>query len=360
MIKPDRMMRFPGLVLGARIRGLEAYSRNSNNSLGLLELLECLQSEFKTQRKPTKKEKHCTSMNEPNTRPETAPTNTQVQPVKSEEIERQRKSMRLVSAIAEQIEPLTEVEIFDFMSFEEVIGTGWAGFVQVGLALGQIRERRLYREIYGTFDAYCRVRWQYGRHYVNRLISAAQVFNVLVTSCHQTRPEHEAQVRPLVGLTPEQARQAWEAALGKAAKRPITAAIVKSAMHELNIGPPPEPRQTATRIDMAEHRRKLDTTLGELLVLTSQKADHRLLIQKLEDLHSHIQALLPPAPAKKKGKSPSRLVSCRQNHQLLSNGGQGLWRSRGLSRVWSRESGQWAKAAGAGFPFPRSRFGVSK
>jgi hypothetical protein len=37
-----------------------------------------------------------------------------------------------------------------------------------------------------------------------------------------------------------------------------------------------------------------------------------------------------------------------------------LRHSRGLSQLWSRESGQWAKAAGAGFPFPRSRFGFSK
>jgi hypothetical protein len=51
------------------------------------------------------------------------------------------------------------------MSFEEVVGTGWNSFVQVGLALGQIHEKRLYRETYPTFESYCRVRWQYGRDY---------------------------------------------------------------------------------------------------------------------------------------------------------------------------------------------------
>jgi len=92
---------------------------------------------------------------------------------------------------------------------------GWQGFVDVGLALVTIRDNRLYREEYPTFEVYCRQKWQYGRNYVNRLISAAQVFRHLVTNSHQIRPEHETQVRPLVGLTPEQAQGAWDhAALG--------------------------------------------------------------------------------------------------------------------------------------------------
>ena len=44
------------------------------------------------------------------------------------------------------------------------------------LALAQIRGGTLYKVDFDTFEAYCRVKWQYGRHYVNRLISAAQVF----------------------------------------------------------------------------------------------------------------------------------------------------------------------------------------
>jgi hypothetical protein len=32
-----------------------------------------------------------------------------------------------------------------------------------------------------SFEAYCRVKWQSGRDYVDRLISAAQVFTHLMT-----------------------------------------------------------------------------------------------------------------------------------------------------------------------------------
>jgi hypothetical protein len=111
-----------------------------------------------------------------------------------------------------------------------VIGSGWQTFVQVGLALAQIRDDRLYRVDLDTFERYSQVKWQYGRNYVNHLISAAQVFphsvtnghqkpeheTNLVTTCHQTKPEYESQVRPLVGLTGEDAQSAWErAAIGR-------------------------------------------------------------------------------------------------------------------------------------------------
>ena len=83
---------------------------------------------------------------------------------------------------------------------EEVIGTGWQSFVQVGLAFTRIRDARLYRMEFDTFEAYSQNKWQYGHRYVNRLISAAQVFTYLGTSSCLKQPEHETQVRPLVGL----------------------------------------------------------------------------------------------------------------------------------------------------------------
>ena len=100
-----------------------------------------------------------------------------------------------------QMELLTDAERANLFACETVIESGWQTFVQVGLSFAQIRDERLYKEEYHTFEAYCRAKWEYGRNYVNRLISAAQVFTHLVTNSHQ-KPERETQVRPLVGLTP--------------------------------------------------------------------------------------------------------------------------------------------------------------
>jgi hypothetical protein len=113
----------------------------------------------------------------------------------------------VLSPVLGKVEFLTEIEQATLWACEEVIGSGWHTFVQVGLALAQIRDDRLYKVDFDTFERYCQVKWQYGRNYVNRLISAAQVFTHLVTISHQ-KPEHETQVRPLVGLTAEQAQKA--------------------------------------------------------------------------------------------------------------------------------------------------------
>ena len=100
----------------------------------------------------------------------------------------------MLSPVLGTIEGLTDAEQAELFACEEVIGNGWHTFVQVGLALARIRDGELYQTEYDSFEAYYRVKWQYGRHYVNRLISAAQVFTDLVTISHQ-KTEHETQVR---------------------------------------------------------------------------------------------------------------------------------------------------------------------
>jgi hypothetical protein len=112
------------------------------------------------------------------------------------------------------------------MACEAVIEMGWENFVQVGLAFAQIRKDRLYKEEYDSFETYCQAKWQYGRRYVNRLISAAELVTYLGTNCSLT-PEHEGQVRPLIELPPEQAKVAWENSAKKAAGGKITARLVE-------------------------------------------------------------------------------------------------------------------------------------
>jgi hypothetical protein len=43
---------------------------------------------------------------------------------------------------------------------EGVIERGMKSFIEVGTALLKIRDERLYRENYGTFEEYCRKRWK--------------------------------------------------------------------------------------------------------------------------------------------------------------------------------------------------------
>ncbi len=166
-------------------------------------------------------------------------------------------------------------------------------FVQVGLALATIKEKELYRTAYGSVEQYCRDKWQYSERYAYQLISAAQVFRQLCANCTEHKPCHEAQVRPLVGLTVEQACSAWNQAVKIAGGTRITARLDKRAMHDLQIAPPVPARPIRTRENKVNYRRIVDEAIGELLGLLRQKATHESLIQKMEVLHQRIQPLLP-------------------------------------------------------------------
>jgi hypothetical protein len=136
-----------------------------------------------------------------------------------------RKGQRLCPVLG-KVNGLSEAEQAELYACEAVIETGWATFVQVGLALARIREAQLYRIEFQCFDTYCRVKWQYARRYVDQVIAAAQLFNHLSANCAQHKPDHESQLRPLVGLSLEQAAAVWERAVARAGSRKITALMV--------------------------------------------------------------------------------------------------------------------------------------
>lgn len=86
---------------------------------------------------------------------------------------------------------------------ETVIENGLQTFAEVGDALFTIRDQRLYREQgFDTFEEYCQKRWNWGRHYANRQIAAAQVVRNLVPI--GTKPLNEAQARELAVLEPDE------------------------------------------------------------------------------------------------------------------------------------------------------------
>ncbi len=58
---------------------------------------------------------------------------------------------------------------------ERIIERGLASFVEVGEALMEIRDSRLYRDTHGTFEDYCRARWHISRDYAYKQIRAAKV-----------------------------------------------------------------------------------------------------------------------------------------------------------------------------------------
>lgn len=135
---------------------------------------------------------------------------------------------------------LSEREKHRLGQLEEIIDQGLETFIEVGRALAEIRDRRLYRAEFDTFDRYCRERWGIGRHYAYRQIRAADAVEVLenVDSCQQPSrlPANEAQARPLTSLDPPAQRTAWARAVEIAGEEQPTSSQVRQAIEELTDG----------------------------------------------------------------------------------------------------------------------------
>jgi hypothetical protein len=112
---------------------------------------------------------------------------------------------------------------------EMVIRTGLRTFVQVGEALAEIRDRRLYREQgFSRFEDYCHERWGWNRDYANKQIRAADVVRNLDTTV--SIPVTERQVRPLTALSPQQQREVWANAVAQSPNGQPTAAGVEAVI----------------------------------------------------------------------------------------------------------------------------------
>ncbi len=104
------------------------------------------------------------------------------------------------------------------------IQRGLDTFMDVGLALLEIRDARLYRAQFDTFESYCRERWGMGRQYPNKLIQAAEVAQNLTPI--GVIPKTESQARPLAKLEPEVQREVWSEVVASTPPEKITAKVI--------------------------------------------------------------------------------------------------------------------------------------
>jgi phage N-6-adenine-methyltransferase len=137
---------------------------------------------------------------------------------------------------------LTVTECDRLTALEQTIERGLQTFVDVGTALLEIRDTRLYRQGSKTFEDYCRERWGMQRHYANRLISAAEV-TVNLVPMGTILPTSERQVRPLTALDVDLQREAWQRAIDTAPNGKITAAHVASVVDSLTADDDDEPEE---------------------------------------------------------------------------------------------------------------------
>ena len=137
-------------------------------------------------------------------------------------------------------EAITLKESGDLVRLEKTIAKGLEAFVEVGEALAEIRDRKLYRIEHGSFDAYLETKWKISRSRASRLIQAAEVVKLLPTG---NKPTTERQARPLTKLPPEKRGEAWQEAVKTSSTGAPTAKAV-AAIVALRTGTPAEAAKT--------------------------------------------------------------------------------------------------------------------
>jgi len=117
-----------------------------------------------------------------------------------------------------------------FEELEKLIAKGQKTFVEVGLALAEIRDLRLFKREYSGFEEYCRKKWGWTRQHAYRLIDAAPVGegHPLVANERAARE---------LGKVPAAQRGGVVKRIAKAGE-PVTAAAIKR-----HLPPPPMQRR---------------------------------------------------------------------------------------------------------------------
>ena len=177
---------------------------------------------------------------------------------------------------------LSKSEIYDLQQCEVIIERGLATFVEVGTALLKIRDARLYRATYGTFENYCQERWGMTHGRARQLCSAAEVVMNVKSDTNGITPESERVARPLTSLPPDQQREAWSRVTEEYGQP--TAAQVKQTVDDMF--PRHEPMNGQGKLfedapkpqpwSESEYTRKEQVEAGET-VTANMRTDHQLI-----------------------------------------------------------------------------------
>lgn len=139
--------------------------------------------------------------------------------------------------MATTLEPISLTESKQLQQLEIIIEQNRIAFVQVAEALQHIRDNRLYRAEFKTFQAYCRDKWNFTRQYVNQIIAGAEAVRTLPQDL-ETMVSNQRSARELARVpTEHRAEVVQKAAEGGK----VTAASIKAAAAPVMPTPQPDP-----------------------------------------------------------------------------------------------------------------------
>jgi hypothetical protein len=202
------------------------------------------------------------------------------------------------TTISRELVPLSTHEERRFEECEQIITDGLNTFMEVGQALTEIRNRRLYRGDFKTFEAYAHQKWGIKRQRAYELMGASEVARNL-SEISDILPAKESHAASLLRLSPEDQREAWQEIIDEAGENvtKLTAGAIRKKVNE--------------RLRIAENQN-----------LTYEEQQARQVQE---------EAIKPLSKAMK--KSPEQLFITVTGAWLIKNNLEPVWRElRGVSR----------------------------
>lgn len=151
--------------------------------------------------------------------------------------------------------PLPADEATRLSYCEQTIAIGLKNFVDVGTALLEIQQHRLYRSTHANFAIYCQERWGMGKGYAYRVMEATKIVGILPVNVGESpalqlnpelpqlspmgdtskplpAPTSERSIRPLSKVPKEKVAETYQRAVEIAGGKAPTAADTEQAVAE--------------------------------------------------------------------------------------------------------------------------------
>lgn len=173
------------------------------------------------------------------------------------------------------LSPLDSTEQAQLIACEKIIEKGYNTFIEVGNALFEIRNNKLYREKHSTFEEYCKGKWQIKRQRAYELMEAATIVNGLTEISDKNNSEdpnsitlniRESHAAALAKIPQELRNDVWQKAVEKqqTSGKAITAKFIQTVYSE---------QQKTEKTENSEE--------------IKQREEHDLLVKKIREKVRH-------------------------------------------------------------------------
>lgn len=181
---------------------------------------------------------------------------------------------------------LTAKDLNDLTQLEAIISSGEQTFLKVGLAVEEIRSRRLYLKDYTSFEEYCSKRWNWTRQRMHQIISSAEIVNSLPSYC-QPLVDTERTARAIKKVPAESRERVITeaAAAGKVTSKTISD-IAASISEPPAAEPEPEPEEPKLTPDQTGY-----PIPAKQMAIWNRRDEVSVMLAKLSDVRGQLRKI---------------------------------------------------------------------